>query len=156
MSALVLAVSPAPSATAMALFRGLEPIRSQVVAHGEQVRNRAVDPRGVRTRAIREFLEGAEVVRGGLAAVAVHGGVLLPVEGGTYQLCDALLRDAERAGGEDPTNIGASIAHAIAAEWACQAYVVDPESVDERETLARVAQSCCLAVPHAPARTLPR
>ena len=143
MSALVLAVSPVVNATAIALFRGHESVRSTVVRHTDLERSRWPDQRGVRARAIRTFLDDAGIVRGGLAAVAVRGGVLRPVEGGTYPVTEALLRDADRVGGAAvPGNLGASLAHAIAAEWSCQAFVVDPESVDERESIARLSQPC--------------
>jgi butyrate kinase len=151
MSALVLAFSPVANATAMALFRGNEPFRAQVVPHPELVRGRRVDQRGVRARALRTFLDGAGIVRGGLAAVAVRGGVLRPIEGGTYRVTKELLRDADRIGAGLPANLGATLANTIAAEWSCQAFVVDPESVDERETLARLAQPCCGEPPLAPA-----
>jgi len=151
-SALVLALSPGPEATEMALFRGLEPVRKHAAAHGAELRARRVDQRGLRARAIRSFLEEAGVARGGLAAVVGRGGLLRPLEGGTYAICEHLLRDAERTsatGPVDPANLGASLAHAIAAEWGCPAFVVDPDSVDERETLARVAQPCAIQPPRA-------
>jgi butyrate kinase len=149
MNALVLALDPAEDATGMALFRGAEPLGAHVAALGadDQRRWRA-DPRGPRVRAIREFLSRAGVSRGALAAVVATAGRLRPVESGTYAICDALLKDAERAG--DSASLGAAVAHAVAAEFGCPAFVVDPESVDDRETLARLAGGCVLP-PRAPA-----
>jgi butyrate kinase len=127
-------------------------VRSHSEPHPElELRSRRVDQRGLRAKAVRAFLASAGVQRGGLAAVVGHGGVLRPVEGGTYEVSPALLRDAERAVAEHPANVGAGVVHAIAAEWGCQAFVVDPDSVDERETIARLAQPCDLAALHAPA-----
>jgi butyrate kinase len=151
MSALVLALSPTADATAMALFRGDEPIRSHVAPHPDLARGRWVDQRGVRARAVRAFLEAAGIVRGGLAAIAVRGGVLRPVEGGTYRVTHELLRDADRIGAGLPASVGATLANTIAAEWCCQAFVVDPESVDEREAIARLAQPWSGAPPRVPA-----
>jgi butyrate kinase len=135
----------------MALFRGDEPLRVHAAPHAGELAGRRSAPRGVRFRAVREFLAQAGIARGALAAVVVRGGRLRPVEGGTYHVCDELLRDAERAGEADPANAGAPLASMVAAEWGCPAYVVDPESVDERETLARVANGACTATPHVPA-----
>ena len=152
MSALVLALSPGPDATEMALFRGMEPLRTHAADHGVELRARRVDQRGVRARAVRAFLEEAGVARGGLAAVVGRGGVLRPLEGGTYAVCEHLLRDANRAAATRPTDsasLGAAVAHAIAAEWGCPAFVVDPDSVDERETLARLVQPCAAQPPRA-------
>ena len=140
MSALVLAVSPGPSATEMALFLGAERLRGRAEPHADaDLKNRRVDQRGLRTKAVREFLQEAGIVRGGLAAVVGRGGVLRPLEGGTYEICDALLRDAERAGEVSPASLGAALAPAIAAEWGCRAFVVDPAGGDEREAIARLA-----------------
>jgi butyrate kinase len=151
-SALVLALSPGPETTEMALFRGLEPLRKHAAEHGAELRARRVDQRGLRARAVRSFLEDAGVARGGLAAVVGRGGLLRPLEGGTYAICEHLLRDAERTSATvpaDPANLGALLAHTIAAEWGCPAFVVDPDSVDERETLARLAQPCTVEPPRA-------
>jgi butyrate kinase len=151
MTALVLALNPAADATSMALFRGDEPVRAHAAAHAAELGGRRSAPRGARFRAVREFLAGAGIGRGALAAVVVRGGRLRPVEGGTYHVCEELLRDSERAGDLDPANAGPPLASMIAAEWGCPAYVVDPESVDERETLARVANGACTASPRVPA-----
>jgi butyrate kinase len=151
MTALVLALNPAADATAMALFRGDEAVRVHAAPHGEELAGRRTAPRGLRFRAVREFLAQAGIARGALAAVVVRGGRLRPLEGGTYHVCDELLRDAERAGEQDPTNAGPPLASLVAAEWGCPAYVVDPESVDERDTLARVANGACASIPRVPA-----
>jgi butyrate kinase len=51
-----------------------------------------------------------------------------------------MLRDAARAErGEHAANLGAPLAHAIAAEHACPAFVVDPVSVDELDDVARIS-----------------
>lgn len=153
MSALVLAVSTTAHSTSMALFRGHERVREQHVELAELERRRG-DQRGLRARSLRAFLDDAGIVRGGLAAVAVRGGMLRPVEGGTYHVTEALLRDADRPGACAAVNLGASLAQSIAAEWSCQAFVVDPESVDEREQIARLSQPGCPVAPRAPALSL--
>jgi butyrate kinase len=151
MSKLVLAVAPAANATAMALFRGGEPVRTHAARHADaELRSRRGEQRVLRARAVRAFLEAQGIARGELAAVVGRAGVLAPVEGGTYAICEALLRDAERATDHHPASLGAPIAHDIAVEWGCPAFVVDPDSVDERDALARLSQPCDLA-PHAPA-----
>jgi butyrate kinase len=49
-----------------------------------------------------------------------------------------MLDDARaNAQGEHASNLGCAIAHALAKEYDCEAYIVDPVSVDELEPLAR-------------------
>lgn len=71
-------------------------------------------------------------------AVAAMGGLFRPLTGGTYRVNSRMLQDA-RAGarGEHASNLGCALADAIAAEYGCPAYVVDPVSVDEFEPIAR-------------------
>lgn len=73
-----------------------------------------------------------------LSAVVANGGLLRPVSGGTYRVNERMLRDARaNLGGEHASNLGCAMAAALAQEYRCEAYVVDPISVDEFEPLAR-------------------
>lgn len=71
-------------------------------------------------------------------AVVSIGGLLRPVEGGVYRVNTRMIEDA-RAGiqGVHASNMGCVIAQAVADSFGCQAFVVDPVSVDEFEPLAR-------------------
>ena len=73
-----------------------------------------------------------------LSAIVARGGLLKPVEGGVYAVNEAMLRDAENnIQGEHVANLGCRLAAELAKEFACPAFVVDPVSVDEFESLAR-------------------
>jgi butyrate kinase len=75
---------------------------------------------------------------GQISAVVGMGGLLRPVQGGTYRVNERMLADARaNLQGEHPSNLGCAIAHALAGEHHCEAFVVDPVSVDEFEPLAR-------------------
>jgi len=74
------------------------------------------------------------------SAVAGMGGLLRPLEGGIYRVNEKMLSDAmENLQGEHASNLGCMLAGAIAEEYHCSAYVVDPVSVDEFEPLAYVS-----------------
>ncbi len=74
----------------------------------------------------------------GLSAVAAMGGLLRPVSCGTYRVNEKMIRDARaNLQGEHASNLGCAMAAAIAEEYHCEAYIVDPISVDEFEPLAR-------------------
>ena len=71
-------------------------------------------------------------------AVVGRGGLLKPVEGGTYIVNEAMLKDL-RAGvsGDHPASLGGIIAWGIANPLGKPAYIADPPVVDEMEPLAR-------------------
>lgn len=141
MRELVLAVSPGLTATKVGLFRGLRPVARHVEHHADvAAAQRLMEQLPARTRAVRAFLDHSGVEREALAAVVGRGGLLRPIESGTYLVDDAMLRDAERApNGEHPANLGVPIAKAIADDQGCPAFVVDPLSVDELDVVARVS-----------------
>ena len=71
------------------------------------------------------------------SAVVSLGGLLKPVAGGTYRVNEDMLTDAAKnIQGEHASNLGCAMAHRLAKEFSCSAYVVDPVSVDEFEPLA--------------------
>jgi butyrate kinase len=71
-------------------------------------------------------------------AVAGRGGLLKPIEGGTYAVNADMLRDARaNLQGEHAANLGCAFADAIAREWDVPAFTVDPICVDEFEPVAR-------------------
>jgi len=71
-------------------------------------------------------------------AVVTTGGLLKPVEGGTYRVNSSMCTDASAGDrGAHASNLGCLIAQSIAAEYNCPAYVVDPVSVDELDPVAR-------------------
>jgi butyrate kinase len=74
----------------------------------------------------------------GASAVAAIGGLLRPVEGGTYKVNERMLADARgNISGEHASNLGCALAFELGKLLGCPAYVVDPVSVDEFDCLAR-------------------
>lgn len=72
------------------------------------------------------------------AAIVSIGGLLKPVCGGTYAVNKRMLDDARaNVQGEHASNLGCAMAAALAEEYGCASFVVDPVSVDEFEPLAR-------------------
>jgi len=97
-----------------------------------------------RLQGIKAWMTETGVELGDLVAVVGRGGLLRPVEGGTYRVNDAMLVDArENRQGAHASNLGCALAHALAREAAkesgrtVEAFVVDPVSTDEFHDLAR-------------------
>jgi butyrate kinase len=104
----------------------------------EQFRGRsALDQQEYRAEPMREALEHAGYDTAGhgpkgFAAVAGRGGLLPPMECGTYLVDQAMveeLRVARR--GEHACNLGAVLALKFAHAAGVNAYIVDPVTVDE-------------------------
>ncbi len=76
------------------------------------------------------------------AAVAGRGGLLPPMECGTYMVDDAMVDELRRARrGEHASNLGAVLALRFARAAGASAYIVDPVTVDEWQDCARLSGS---------------
>ncbi|MEW6509578.1 MAG: butyrate kinase [Bacteroidota bacterium] len=134
----ILVVNPGSTSTKMALYEEEGEVCAEVIRH---------DPASLtkfsciwaqfdfRLLAVREW---AHAHASAVSAVAGVGGLLRPLPGGTYRVNERMLDDARsNIQGEHASNLGCAMAHALAQEYGCTAYVVDPVSVDELEPLAR-------------------
>lgn len=71
-------------------------------------------------------------------AVVSRAGHIGPLEGGTYEVSEALAQAARQSQVGDAINLGAPLALALARELGCPAYVVDPPTADELLPEARL------------------
>jgi butyrate kinase len=137
---LILVINPGSTSTRIALYEGEKSVADEELIHPSE---ELADSTGLwaqletRGQAVRDFLERAGVEAGSLDAVVGRGGLLRPVEGGTYEVSESMIEDA-RVGlqGSHPSNLGCALAAAVARTAGIPAYVVDPVSVDESEELA--------------------
>jgi butyrate kinase len=74
------------------------------------------------------------------AAVAGRGGLLPPMECGTWIVNDAMIEELRQARrGDHVCNLGAVLALQFARAAGCSAYIVDPVTVDEWQDCARLS-----------------
>ncbi|MDU2664562.1 MAG: butyrate kinase, partial [Clostridium perfringens] len=75
-----------------------------------------------------------------LDAVVGRGGMLKPIEGGTYEVNEAMVEDL-KVGVQGPhaSNLGGILSNEIAKEIGKRAFIVDPVVVDEMEEVARLS-----------------
>ncbi len=67
-----------------------------------------------------------------------RGGLVRPIEGGVYEVDEAMLEDLkEGVMGDHPSNLGGIIARDIAAVHGIKAFIADPVVVDELDPVAR-------------------
>jgi butyrate kinase len=139
----VLAVNPGSASTKIAVYEDdLELMRGAVEHRDEDLRGcgRVFDQWRHRLEIVIRTIDAAGIPLTSLDAVVGRGGLLKPLEGGTYVVDDRMLSDLEAARrGEHASNLGAVIAYRIASNLAIPAFIVDPVSVDELEDEARLS-----------------
>lgn len=75
-----------------------------------------------------------------LSAVVGRGGMLKPVEGGTYAVNDSMVEDLKiGVQGPHASNLGGIIARSIGDELGVPSYIVDPVVTDELADVARLS-----------------
>jgi len=85
-----------------------------------------------------DFLKQKEVDVASLKAISCRGGLLRPLESGTYLVNEKLVTDLiEGKRGTHASHLSAQIGFSIAQKTGIPCYIVDPISVDEYEQLAR-------------------
>lgn len=98
------------------------------------------DQEEMRFSCIMEELERRGLGDARFDAVVGRGGLVRPVAGGVYTVCDALLADLKTGvSGSHASNLGGILARRFAASSGCQAYIVDPVVVDELDAVARLS-----------------
>lgn len=136
--AFLLVVNPGSTSTKAALFEDATQVREEVLRYDPATLSQF---RGVwaqfdfRLGPLRKWAAANADM---LSAVVAMGGLLRPVSCGTYRVNERMLRDARaNLQGEHASNLGCAMAAVLAEEYRCEAYVVDPISVDELDPLAR-------------------
>ena len=146
----VLAINPGSTSTKFALYVNDAAVLVKNVRHSdvelEPFRGRSIlDQQDYRTAQIEGALAEAGHDIRSLSAVVGRGGLLPPVESGTYLVDDAMLQELRMARrGEHAANLGAFLAHSLAQPAAAPAFIVDPVSVDEWPEHARLSGSALL------------
>lgn len=150
---LILAINPGSTSTKIGLYADAKVLFEETIRHSKfeiEEFAKVWDQYEFRKRLILEALEQHEVKTTSLDAVVGRGGLLKSIPGGTYRVNQAMIDDA-RAGvqGEHPSNLGCILAYGISWDVGCQAFIVDPPSVDEFESVARYS-----GLPEVPRRSL--
>ncbi len=141
---LVLTLNPGSTSTKIALFRGEERVFEEVLRHKPEDLARfrhTVEQYEFRRDVILGSLERHGVKLDDLNAVVGRGGLLPPLESGTYLVNEPMLEYLRNPNRErtHASDLGAMIANEIARKAGVPAFIVDPVSVDEFDPLARIS-----------------
>jgi len=146
----ILAINPGSTSTKVALYVNEQPELVKNIRHSdaemEQFGGRPIlDQQQFRSSQIEAALSDPGHNLSELDAVVGRGGLLPPLESGTYVVDEEMLEELRLARrGEHASNLGAVLAYSIAQRAGVKAYVVDPVSVDEWPEHARLSGSVLL------------
>lgn len=139
----LLIINPGSTSTKIAIFDNEKPVLEQTLRHSnEELAPYATinDQYEFRKNVILETLNTNGINITKLNAVVGRGGLLKPMEGGTYSVNPKMLEDLRNAQmGQHASNLGAIIASEIASQLGIPAFIVDPVVVDEMDEIARLS-----------------
>ncbi len=139
----ILVINPGSTSTKIAVFRMNEKLHEFVIQHSVVELSQFLhisEQFQYRYDLIIKSLEENEIPLD-FSIVMGRGGMLPPVESGVFQINQKMLDTLERAErGEHASNLGAALAFKIANECDnCSAYIADPVSVDEFQSVSRIS-----------------
>lgn len=142
MSYRLLIINPGSTSTKMGVYLDEEAILEETLRHSSselECYKNIYDQLEFRRRVILETLKKNNIDIQSLNAVVGRGGLLKPLESGTYRVNDKMLEDL-RIGvqGQHASNLGGIIAHEIAKPLDIPAFIVDPVIVDELDEVAKI------------------
>jgi butyrate kinase len=138
----ILTINPGSTSTKCAVYDNDDAILIKTIRHCEAELSKCgsiLEQKDLRRKCIISFLKEAGVKQTSLDAVAGRGGLLKPIESGTYLINETMLSDLRSASAAvHASALGAIIAAEIADPLNVPAYVVDPIVVDEMDRNAKL------------------
>ncbi|MBU9724094.1 MULTISPECIES: butyrate kinase [Bacillaceae] len=139
----ILTINPGSTSTKIGVFDNEHIILEETIRHDQDVLNKyesIIDQYPFRKNMILETLDEKGINLSKLSAVVGRGGLLRPIEGGTYSVNEVMLEDLRKGyAGQHASNLGGIIANEIASQLNIDAYIVDPVVVDELEPIAKIS-----------------
>lgn len=146
-------INPGSTSTKIGVFNNNQCIFEETIRHKVEETSkypRIVEQFDFRKKTILDALDHEGINISKLDAVCGRGGLLRPIEGGTYKVNEAMLQDLQDGyNGEHASNLGGMIANEIAKGLNIPAFIVDPVVVDELASVARFS-----GVPEIPRKSI--
>ncbi|MEH7236999.1 butyrate kinase [Bacillus sp. JJ1562] len=139
----ILVINPGSTSTKIGVYDNERSVFEKTIRHDRSELNaydNIIDQYEFRKTMILETLDNEGINISKLSAVCGRGGLLKPIQGGTYKVNDEMLHDL-RIGyaGQHASNLGGILAYEIASGLNIPPYIVDPVVVDELEPIARIS-----------------
>ena len=139
----ILTINPGSTSTKIAVFNNEELEFEKTLRHSSdeiEKYKKISDQFEFRKKVIEDTLNESGIKISDLSAVVGRGGLLKPIQGGTYSIDESMVEDL-KVGilGEHASNLGGLIAKEIGDTANIPSYIVDPVVVDELEEVARIS-----------------
>ncbi len=138
----ILVINPGGTSTKISVFDDKKEVFKKNISHTQEDLNdykRVFDQYEYRKKLIIDTLDENGFSLSSFDCVVGRGGLMKPIEGGTYTVNDRMIEDLRNAiNGEHASNLGAVLAKNIGDEIGVPSFVVDPVSVDEFEDISRI------------------
>ncbi|WP_425352553.1 butyrate kinase [Alteribacter populi] len=139
----ILAINPGSTSTKIGIFDNERSILEETIRHDRDTLSdydSIIDQYPFRKQMILETLDNQGINLSKLSAVVGRGGLLRPIEGGTYEVNELMLQDLRDGySGQHASNLGGIVANEIAKQLNIPSYIVDPVVVDEMHELAKIS-----------------
>lgn len=139
----ILVINPGSTSTKIGVFDNERSVFEKTIRHDSEVINsyaNIIDQYEFRKNTILEALDNEGINISKLNAVCGRGGLLRPIEGGTYKVNNEMLHDLKIGySGQHASNLGGILAYEIASNLNIPSFIVDPVVVDELAPIARIS-----------------
>ncbi len=136
-----LIINPGSTSTKIGVFEDETLLFEETLRHStEEISQYAsiIDQKDFRREIITNLLKEKDFDINSLDFVVGRGGMLKPIQGGTYKVSDALLHDLTIGyQGQHASNLGGILAREIGDSIGAPSFIVDPVVVDELAPIAR-------------------
>lgn len=139
----ILVINPGSTSTKIAVYHDEDLLLDKTISHlTEELAQfeRIIDQLDFRKEMVIQVLEEEGISLADLNSIVARGGLLRPLSGGTYLINSQMVSDLrEGVQGEHASNLAGLIANDLASKLNILAYTVDPVSVDEFISEARIS-----------------
>src|SRR6056297_1605855 len=143
MEMLILTINPGSTTTKLGLYNRTTEIKKINIDHDiKELKkfDQICDQLEFRYNYILEFLQKEGIEIKNIAAIVGRGGLLRPIDGGTYRVNEKMKTDLkEGKRGEHASNLGGLLADLLSQKADCPAFIVDPVVVDEMQEIAKIS-----------------
>lgn len=138
----ILAINPGGTSTKISVFDDENEILKKSIVHTRddlKPYRKVFDEYEYRKILILDVLCKEKIELKSIDATVGRGGLMKPIEGGTYRVNDKMIDDLRNeVNGEHASNLGSVLAKNIGDEIGVPSFVVDPVSVDEFDEVSRI------------------
>jgi len=138
----ILTINPGSTSTKFGVFEDEKLIKEYKVVHTaeelKQYPSMELEAQ-YRKTLIEEALKKDHIDLASFSAYSCRGGILKPIESGTYFVDDNVLYDSLHSQVDHPSNLGSLIGDALSKQYGPKAYITDPPSTFEAPKIATIS-----------------